>query len=92
RTKLHVKVSGAGVSDNGTSTSDTVLEVWSRNISCNGVGFLSPYKIVTDTIVLCLNPSSTEQKWYHGVIVRRRPVQNEFWDYGVQLTKAAGNP
>jgi hypothetical protein len=89
RTKLLLKIPVTVASDNGTSQAESQLEVWSRNISRGGVGFLSRDKILADNIVLCLNPNSDEQKWYHGVIVRRRPVQSEFWDYGVQLTGRA---
>jgi hypothetical protein len=63
-----------------------VLRVRARNISSNGIAFLHTGRIFAEEVMICLNGNAAEPRWYLGNIVRRRQVQNEFWEYGVQLT------
>lgn len=91
RAKILVKVPAVLTSKGSEASPESTIEVWARNISRGGVGFVSRKKIVSDAVIVCLDPRAQAQKWYHGVIVRRRGVQNEFWEYGVQLTGPAGD-
>lgn len=64
---------------------------WARNVSHNGISFLCESRIDTEEVSICLDPHCESPKWYQGKIVRRREVQNEFWEYGIHLTGCLPN-
>jgi hypothetical protein len=68
----------------------TVL-VRARNISSNGIAFLHTDKIDAEEVMICLEVGVADPRWYRGKVVRCREVQNEFWEYGVQLTGRCDN-
>lgn len=68
----------------------TVL-VRARNISSNGIAFLHTDKFDAEEVMICLEIGAADPRWYRGKVVRCREVQNEFWEYGVQLTGHCDN-
>lgn len=73
----------------GECAEASTLEVISRNISQSGLSFIYRGLIKADKIVVCLDPHQGGTHWYQGMILRRRQVHNEFWEYGVKFTGTA---
>jgi len=61
------------------------VRAWARNLSGNGIGFLYQGQLECTEVILCLDPDREATHWYRGTIVRSRPLQNDFWEYGVRL-------
>ena len=73
----------------GECAESTTFDVWSRNLSQSGMSFVYRGLIKQDKIVICLDPAQGGTHWYQGLIVRRRQVHNDFWEYGIRFTGVA---
>ena len=60
------------------------FQAWARNISRGGLAFIHPGELKVANVLICLAPvQSGQSTWFSGQIVRARPVQDRFWEYGV---------
>ncbi len=73
----------------GECAESTSFQVWSRNLSQGGMSFVYRGHIKAEKIVVCLDPDKGGTHWYQGVLVRKRLVHNDFWEYGVRFTGTA---
>ena len=73
----------------GESEQSQQFDVWSRNISQGGLGFIYEHIISAQRILVCLDADSGGRMWYHGEIVRCRQVHDGFWEYGARFTGSA---
>ena len=73
----------------GESRESTGFTVRTRNISGGGICFLYEEQIKGTELLLCLDPELGGSQWYKGTIVRKRPVHDGYWEYGVRFTGRA---
>lgn len=57
-----------------------IVEVWARNLSEQGIGFIARVEILSERIIINLPKVSVTAE-----ITRRRPVQKGFWEYGARF-------
>ncbi len=63
------------------------VEVWTRNVSQGGICFIANEPIPVDQLVLQLRFADGTEHLFLGQIVRRRQVDEHFWEYGVSFVK-----
>jgi PilZ domain len=73
----------------GEADDQVAIQAWTRNISRSGVTFIHPEPIAVNNIVLCFNPPGRKCIYLDAEIVRRRQVQNGFWEYGARYNGRA---
>lgn len=61
------------------------FEVLARNISCSGLSFIHPGELIFDTMDVGLNVPKSPV-WFTARIVRKRRVEEGFWEYGATFT------
>lgn len=66
----------------GECSDSVTFQVWGRNLSCAGAGFVYDRQIKSEKIVLCLKTGS-KPIWLNADVVRARQVHDGFWEYGV---------
>ena len=60
-----------------------------RDLSASGLCFIHPAPLAEDHLIVGLNVSENDGKWFHAEIVRRREIApTEFWEYGVAFRRA----
>lgn len=74
RLRAELKVSPLAVGQGHT------VQVWTRNLSEQGIGFIARVEIVAERIIVKLPKVSVTAE-----IMRRRPVQKGFWEYGARF-------
>ncbi|VAX38676.1 hypothetical protein MNBD_PLANCTO02-3055 [hydrothermal vent metagenome] len=73
----------------GEADDTTIIEVWTRNISKNGICFIYPEIIKFDSIIICLQVAGGQANYFHAQIVRRRQTHENFWEFGVLFKERA---
>lgn len=73
----------------GEADDTAIIEVWTRNISKNGICFIYPEVIKSDTIIVCLQVGGGPANYFHAEIVRNRQTHENFWEYGVIFKERA---
>ena len=58
-----------------------------RNLSQGGLSFIHPEYLPADRIVVALCHDRRQCVYIEGDIVRRRPIHNEFWEYGLKFVE-----
>jgi hypothetical protein len=72
--------------ESATATNQpTTFQAWARNISRGGLSFVHLQRLRQNKILICLNPAHGADNWMNAEIVRARPIQEEFWEYGVRF-------
>lgn len=61
------------------------FEVLARNLSRSGLSFVHPGELMFERLVVGLNTSPTTV-WFEAHIVRKRRVEEGFWEYGATFT------
>lgn len=62
----------------------SLIQIWIRNISASGAGFVTEHKLPTEKKELIL---SLGTKYFLCRIIRSRQVHDGYWEYGVQLIR-----
>lgn len=61
------------------------FEVLVRNISCSGLSFIHPGELMFETMDVGLDVSKSPV-WFTAQVVRKRRVEEGFWEYGATFT------
>ncbi len=69
----------------GEERDQLVIQPWTRNISQAGISFVYADPIVPNNIIVCLQPAGRKCIYLDAEIVRRRQVQNGFWEFGARF-------
>jgi hypothetical protein len=69
----------------GEAQDQVVIQPWTRNISQSGISFVHADQIEQSHIIVCLNPPGSNCIYLDAEIVRRRPIQNGFWEFGAEF-------
>lgn len=69
----------------GEEPDQLIIQPWARNISQAGMSFVFGDPIVQSHIVICLQPAGRKCIYLDAEIVRRRQVQNGFWEFGARF-------
>lgn len=83
---VYVPESRVGV---GEERDQLIIQPWTRNISQAGISFVYAEPIVPKNIVICLKPHGRKCIYLDAEIVRRRQVQNGFWEFGARFSGRA---
>ncbi len=73
----------------GEAEDQLAIRAWTRNLSQSGINFVYAEPIPVDNIVVCLNPPGRKCIYLDAEIVRRRQVQNGYWEYGARFSGRA---
>jgi PilZ domain len=73
----------------GQEKDTSPIDVWGRNVSARGIGFIYKGRIPAKRVILCLDPDLGAKTWIQVEIVRSRQVHNDFWEYGAKFVDRA---
>lgn len=70
---------------NGMPLLANPVPVWVRNLSRSGISFVTTSPLRCQEIGIHLLNGDAGAVWMHGQVVRERPIQDDFWEFGVRF-------
>jgi len=59
-----------------------------RDVSPGGLSFIHPAQLTVDNLIIGVEISGNEVRWFHAEVARRREIaEADFWEYGVAFRR-----
>jgi len=86
RVPIHVFIFDEKHNIGEPAKNDFVFHAWIRNLSRQGLSFVSRESRVLEKVAICLNGEATiDSTWVIAKVVWSRRIHDGFWEYGVEL-------